>query len=87
MESQELLATPETEPIQEVVERGIARRTWGRVHHLRVDKDHDDIVITGYAFSYHTKQLALHAVLDVLGSTNAGFHLDIEVGESRPRLE
>lgn len=86
MDTQHILVPAEpltpAEPIQDALEREIVRRTWGQVHRLRVDVIDDCVVITGFARSYHAKQLALHAVLDTLEATdsNPRFELAVDVG-------
>lgn len=61
----------------EQIERVVASRTNGLVRNLQVEVSGDDIVLSGHASNYYTKQLATHAVLE----TAKGVSLtnDIEV--------
>jgi hypothetical protein len=68
------------------IEGQILKRTWGRVHHLRVEENADRLTIRGSAPSYYVKQLAIQAVLDVLGPEAAPHvWVDLEVSEPAAR--
>jgi hypothetical protein len=72
--------------LQEVVERQISQRTWGRIHRLAVEVIDGRLIVHGCASSYYAKQLALQAALEVLGSTDAKcVELDIQVGDTKRR--
>jgi hypothetical protein len=71
----------ETVDLEEIIEHQIFQRTWGRVHQLRVEIVHGSVIVHGYTSSYHAKQLALEAVLDVLGPDRSNcVKLDVHVG-------
>lgn len=65
--------------LQGILERRITERTWGRVHRLQVAVLDGRVRVSGYAPSYNAMQLALQAVLDVLGSASRKIELDIDV--------
>ena len=72
---------------QQMIERQIDQRTWGRIHRLRVESSEGRLVIYGHTASYHVKQLALLAAHEGLGATGpTEIDLQIQVGESAPRL-
>lgn len=50
--------------LQERLEHFVQERTSGMVRHLRVRVHQAEVVLTGMARNYYTKQLATHAVLD-----------------------
>ena len=65
------------------IEQHVDLRTWRRIHRLRVEVTDGRVVIHGHASSYYIKQLALLAVLEVLGSpTTTEAVLDIRVGST-----
>ena len=59
-----LLSAPLTAS-DEQLEGLIQRRLGGRVRNLRVIRRHDGLILKGWAPTYHAKQLAQHAVMDV----------------------
>lgn len=65
------------------IERQIVQRTWGRIHRLQVEVIDDRVVVRGCTQSYHSKQLALEGVLDVIGDSTH-VELDILVGPGPP---
>jgi hypothetical protein len=66
--------------LEQAVERQIVRRTGGRIRRLRVELREGRVIVHGYTSSYHSKQLALAAVGEVLNSTPV--ELGIEVIKS-----
>jgi hypothetical protein len=50
--------------LEERLEHFVQQRTSGMVQHLRVRVHQAEVVLTGLARNYYTKQLATHAVLD-----------------------
>jgi len=69
-----------TTDLVEAIQRQVFRRTWGRIHRLGIELLGDRIVVHGRTSTYHSKQLALEGVLDVLGPNGtAAVELDIEV--------
>lgn len=60
----------------------IAQRTGGRIHSLRVDKVDDRIVVSGRTSTYHARQLAFAAAVELLGRPSRGpddVHFEIQV--------
>jgi hypothetical protein len=79
--------SPRTRPnpadLTQAVERQIVQRTWGRIHRLAVELADDRVIVHGLTSTYYTKQLALQAALDAIGSSGATeVDLDIEVNSS-----
>lgn len=66
------------------IERQIVQRTWGRIHRLQVELIDDRVVVHGCTQSYHSKQLALEGVLDVIDDSTR-VELDIQVA-TVPRI-
>ena len=58
--------------LAQTIERHIIERTWGRIHQLQVEVDWEHVVVRGSTTTYYSKQLAIQAVLEVLGSQEAG---------------
>lgn len=52
--------------IQRELERCVHLRTGRRVRNLIVELQHERVILRGCATSYHVKQLAQHAVRDIL---------------------
>jgi hypothetical protein len=50
------------------VERLVRQTTHGRIRDLAVEEVQGRVVLRGQAPSHHTRQLALHAALKLLGS-------------------
>ena len=66
--------------LEQLIERQIVQRTWGRIHRLQIEIIDGRVIVHGYTHSYHSKQLAIDGVLDVVGSEGAGrVELDIQV--------
>ena len=66
--------------LAQTIERRIVQRAWGRIHRLEVEVIDDRVIVRGCTSTYHSKQLALEGVLDILGSTGATrVELDIHV--------
>jgi hypothetical protein len=53
-------------PCVRELERSIYEKTYGRIRNLSVLEQQGRIVVRGHVPSHHTRQLALHAALDVL---------------------
>jgi hypothetical protein len=68
------------EDLAATIGRHIAERTWGRVRRLQVEVNEKGVVVRGCAPTYYVKQLALHAVREVLEA--ARMDVEIEVGAS-----
>jgi hypothetical protein len=66
------------EDLATTIGRHIADRTWGRIRRLEVEVNDRGVVVRGSAPSYYVKQLAVHAVREVLEA--ARMDVDIEVG-------
>jgi hypothetical protein len=57
----------ETEPsLAERVESKVRQFTHGRIRNLIVEEIQGQVIVSGQAPSRHTKQLALHGVLELL---------------------
>ena len=54
--------------LEKAIMRQIVQRTGARIKMLEVEMVDNVVIIRGYASCYYVKQLALQAVLDVLGS-------------------
>lgn len=68
------------------LERWIAHRTGGRVHRLRVEKVGDRVIVRGHTGSYHVRQLALAAVLELLEPQQVeSVEMQIDVGNGSPK--
>jgi hypothetical protein len=71
--------------LAQIIERQVVQRTWGRIHRLEVEVIDDRVIVHGCTSSYHSKQLALEGVLDVLDSPGpTHVELDIQVGAGPP---
>lgn len=71
--------------LAQAIERQIRLRTGRRIHPLDVAVTADRVIVQGRAPSYYLKQLALQAVLDVLGQLGPGrLEMSIEVTTARP---
>ena len=55
-----------TQDLREVIERFVHSRTSGMIRGLRVDVLGEEIVLSGRAPTYYTKQLATHAAFDAV---------------------
>lgn len=66
------------------IERRISERTWGRIHHLRVEVTPERVIVRGAAASYYLKQLAVAAVSETLAMAmiSLAVEVDIRVGPS-----
>ncbi|MCZ2343645.1 MAG: hypothetical protein LC104_17905 [Bacteroidales bacterium] len=65
--------------LEERLTTQIHRRTSRRVRDLAVEVLNETVVVSGVAPSFHVKQLALHAVRELL--PNSSFRNRIEVAE------
>jgi hypothetical protein len=71
------LITPE---VQLSLERHIRARTYGRIRHLSVQTTPTCVVVKGRAQCYYVKQLAIHALRELLGEQRTLlYQVDIEV--------
>jgi hypothetical protein len=70
------LAEP-TQNTLEAIERAIRLRTSGQIRDLHVDVLDGELILTGRTTTYYTKQLATHAVLDLVDDLDLSN--DIEV--------
>jgi hypothetical protein len=67
--------------LEQTIERQILQRTWGFLHHIRVEVRENRVVVHGYTSRYYHKQLAIQAALEALRPHNAlPVELDIVVG-------
>ncbi|WP_422926471.1 hypothetical protein [Singulisphaera sp. PoT] len=74
-----LLETSDHEPtLSERVESRIRESTYGRIRNLSVEEVAGRLVVRGRAPSHHTRQLALHGVLQLLSGDR--LHEKIVVG-------
>ncbi len=74
---------PRSALLAHAIKQQIAQRTGGRIRLLEVAMLDKAVVIRGSVSSYHAKQLALQAVLDVLGSAcSTRFELDLRAPRS-----
>ena len=60
------------------LESRIRQSTHGRIRDLKVVEEKGQVVVRGNAPSYHTKQIALHEVLELLSCDR--FSTEITVG-------
>ena len=71
--------------LAQIIERRIVQRAWGRIHRLEVKVIDGRVIVRGCTSTYHSKQLALEGVLDILGTTGTTqVELDIRVGAILP---
>jgi hypothetical protein len=63
--------------LEEVIERHITQRTWGRVHQLHVEVRDGRAHVRGCAPTYYVKQLAIQAVHDVDESLPVELEIDV----------
>jgi hypothetical protein len=66
------------------LEGQIVRRAGRRVRQLHVEVGADRVVIHGRTASYHVKQLAILAVLEVLGEADQALVADVRVQVEPP---
>jgi hypothetical protein len=64
---------------EQIIERRIMERTWRRIHPLRVEVQDGRVVVAGQTLSYHAKQLAIHAVLEVFREAGAAPVIDVRI--------
>jgi hypothetical protein len=70
------------------IERQIMERTWRRVHDLQVRITKRGVVVSGRTGTYHVKQVAIQAVLDLLASSpTTAVAVDIQVVPSDPLVD
>ncbi|MGE3806801.1 MAG: hypothetical protein AB7K24_19205 [Gemmataceae bacterium] len=67
----------ENQGLEQVLERKIVQRTWGRIGQLRVERAGGRLCVHGCTSSYYAKQLALAAVREMHPS--GPVDLDIQV--------
>jgi hypothetical protein len=70
------------EALEQAIRLSVKDRTGGRIQALAIELTDDELVLHGTAPSYHVKQLALHAVLEVLHCASdiaAAFRLEVDV--------
>lgn len=53
-------------PLVERLEHFVNTRTNGMIRHLEVSVVENDVIISGKANTYYTKQLATHAILELV---------------------
>jgi hypothetical protein len=68
-----------SESLGEQITRLVQSRTGGRIRGLNVEVIDRDVVISGRTSTYHVKQLATHAALDLAGQF-ATLTNDVSVG-------
>jgi hypothetical protein len=73
-----LVLVPAADSLADLVERRVRQSTYGRIRNLRVEEVHGRFVVRGQVPSHHTKQLALHGALELIGCEQ--FHSQITVG-------
>lgn len=61
-----MMSVPVASPDLAGIERGVVRRTFGRVRDLQVELAGQVVVLRGKVATYYTKQLAQHGALDAL---------------------
>jgi len=66
-------------PLKERLVQGIVSRTNGMVRDLRVDVENDRVIIAGRATTYYAKQLATHAVFELLHDETVPVSNEIDV--------
>ena len=71
---------PEGSDLELAVERQITARTWGRIRQLSVQAAPARLLVKGRTHSYYAKQLAILAILELLGEQGTvACQVDIEV--------
>jgi hypothetical protein len=70
--------------LERALEGQIVRRAGRRVRGLRVEVGADRVVVHGRTASYHVKQLAILAVLEVLGEVGQALAADVRVQVEPP---
>jgi hypothetical protein len=74
------IGTPEVEsPLAARIEDQIALRVSGRIHDLHVICDGHEIILQGWSRTYHAKQLAQEAALDLIVLDGAPFFMNNEI--------
>jgi hypothetical protein len=71
-----LVATSDS--LADLVERRVRQSTYGRIRNLCVEEVQGRFVVRGQVPSHHTKQLALHGALELIGGHQ--FHSQLTVG-------
>ena len=61
----------------ENLEMQLQQRLGSRVRELRVLVRHDGVVLKGWASTYHAKQLAQHAVMDLIDLPILGNEIEV----------
>jgi hypothetical protein len=66
--------------LEENIERRIVKRTWGRMHQLRVEVNGNRVIVHGCTSRYYDKQLAIQAALEAMScNPDSRIEVDIEV--------
>jgi len=73
-----VLAVDVASPLLERLAVSVRSRTHGRIRDLCVEETEGLVTIRGHVTSHHTRQLALHAALEMLSSER--LFADISVG-------
>ncbi len=60
------------------IKRRIERKTWGRIHHLRVLAEGNRVSVRGFTFSYYLKLLAIEAAKEELDPRVSSL-LDVDI--------
>ena len=71
------LATPAEPSMVEKVTDLVRRTTHGRIRGLAVEEVQGRVIIRGRVPSHHTRQLALHAALELLSSERFLAHITV----------
>ena len=58
--------SPQHAPLVEQLESRIRRSTYNRIQDLSIQEAHGRVVVRGRVPTHHTKQLALHGILEIL---------------------
>jgi len=64
-------------PQEEHLEALVQRRLAGRVRDFRIRVRHDGVVLEGRAPTYHAKQIAQHAVMELVGMTIVANEIEV----------
>jgi hypothetical protein len=70
--------------LEQTIERRIMERTWRRIRELHVKVCTDRVVVHGQTPCYYAKQLAIHAVQEVLRDAAVMAALDVRISVSAP---
>lgn len=67
----------ESTSLVELLESSIMQTTHGRIRDLAVEEVQGRVVVRGRVPSYHTKQLALHAALELIPGDRFDSHITV----------